>query len=128
MSPVAFARQGSNPERLMKKEHYSVVIQWSDEDEAYVATLPEWGGCHTHGSTYEEAAKNAPEVLASLIEGEQDAGRLPPAPHKFIYPGPSGFTYEFAPSRPALNGVKNGLKKAAGNSASRAKSLRRTPA
>lgn len=79
---------------MKKKEQYSVIIQWSEEDRAYVVTLPEWGGCHAHGATYAEAAKNAQEVLEMLIEGELDAGReLPPA-HKFMYPGPSGFTYE----------------------------------
>ena len=74
--------------------HYSVIIQWSDEDEAYVVTLPEWGGCHTHGATYDEAARNAREVLEGLIEGEEKAGRELPPPHQFMFPGPSGFTYE----------------------------------
>src|SRR3954469_17647935 len=73
---------------------YSVIIQWSEDDNAYVVTLPEWGGCHTHGATYEEAAKNAREALEGLIEGEEKAGReLPPA-HQFMFPGPPGFTYE----------------------------------
>ena len=75
---------------------YSVIIQWSEEDRAYVVTLPEWGGCHTHGKTYDEAAKNAREVLEMLIEGELEEGNeLPPA-HGFMYPGPSGFTYELS--------------------------------
>ena len=78
----------------MKASHYSVIIQWSEEDKAYVVTLPEWGGCHTHGATYDEAAKNAQEVLNSLIEAEEDAGRELPAAHGFMFPGPSGFTYE----------------------------------
>src|SRR5438093_7862525 len=34
---------------------YSMVIQWSDEDEAYIVSLPEFGGCKTHGATYQEA-------------------------------------------------------------------------
>lgn len=78
--------------------HYSVVIQWSEEDKAYVATLPEWGGCHTHGSTYEEAAQNAREVLEMLISNEKAAGNEMPTPHEFQYPGPSGFTYQFSPT------------------------------
>jgi predicted RNase H-like HicB family nuclease len=73
---------------------YSVIIQWSEEDQVYVVTLPEWGGSHTHGATYEEAAKNAREVLELLIEGEEQDGRELPPPHQFMYPGPSGFTYE----------------------------------
>ena len=32
---------------------YSIVIQWSDLDEAYIASLPEWGEfASTHGETY----------------------------------------------------------------------------
>lgn len=76
--------------------HYSVIIQWSEEDHLYVATLPEWGGCHTHGMTYEEAAKNAREALELLIEDEKSAGNELPAPHEFQFPGPSGFTYQFS--------------------------------
>lgn len=88
----------------MNTNRYSVIIQWSEEDRAYVATLPEWGGCHTHGATYEEAAKNAREVLESLIDGELAGGRELPPPHGFMFPGPSGFTYELnylSPSRKA---------------------------
>lgn len=33
--------------------HYSIIIQWSDEDRCFVVSLPEWGKfCHTHGDTY----------------------------------------------------------------------------
>ena len=80
------------------KSKFSVIIQWSEEDQAYVVTLPEWGGVHTHGSTYEEAAKHAQEVLDSLIEIEEKDGGYVPAPHQFMYPGPSGFSYDFAES------------------------------
>lgn len=48
---------------------YSMLIQWSDEDEAYIVSLPEFGPyARTHGSTYEEAAKNGREVLELLVE------------------------------------------------------------
>jgi predicted RNase H-like HicB family nuclease len=56
--------------------HYSVLIQWSDEDQyCYIASLPEFGPyTHTHGESYEEALKNAKEVLALLTE---DMSALP---------------------------------------------------
>jgi predicted RNase H-like HicB family nuclease len=73
-----------------------MVIQWSGQDQAYVVTLPEWGGCHTHGKTYEEAAKNGREVLEMLIKDEAATGGELPSPHEFQYPGPSGFTYQFS--------------------------------
>ncbi len=89
----------------MSKARHSVIIQWSEEDQVYVVTLPEWGGVHTHGSTYAEAAQNAQEVLESLIESEgKNSGYVPPA-HEFMYPGPSGFSYDLA--RPAAFNVKN---------------------
>ena len=51
---------------------YSIVIQWSDEDQKYIVTLPEFGPyAHTHGNSYEEALKNAQEVLELLIEDYQ---------------------------------------------------------
>jgi predicted RNase H-like HicB family nuclease len=54
---------------------YSIVIQWSDEDQKYVVSLPEFGPyAHTHGESYEEAVKNAQEVLELLIEDYQARG------------------------------------------------------
>jgi predicted RNase H-like HicB family nuclease len=63
---------------------YTVIIQWSEEDQVYVVSLPEWGsGAKTHGATYEEAARNAQEVLELLM---QDEPALPKA-RLFHYPG-----------------------------------------
>jgi len=83
---------------MKTSSHYSVIIQWSEEDKLYVVTLPEWGGCHTHGATYEEAARNARELLNVLIADEKSSGNELPTPHEFQFPGPSGFTYQFAPT------------------------------
>jgi predicted RNase H-like HicB family nuclease len=60
---------------------YSMVIQWSDEDQAYVVTLPEFGPySRTHGDTYEEAARNGREVLELLIQTYQAEGQPLPEP------------------------------------------------
>jgi antitoxin HicB len=80
---------------MSAKSRYSVIIQWSEEDQVYVVTLPEFG-CHTHGESYEEAAKAASEVLEMLIEGEAEDEL--PVPHEFLFPGPSGYTYELSPT------------------------------
>ena len=73
----------------MNSPRYTVIIQWSDEDQAYVVSLPEWGsGARTHGATYEEAAKNAREVLEMLMESHDQRSEGPlPAPKLFNYPG-----------------------------------------
>jgi predicted RNase H-like HicB family nuclease len=57
-----------------------MLIQWSDEDQVYVVTLPEFQGCRTHGSTYEEAARHGQEALESLVEAFQAEGRPLPDP------------------------------------------------
>jgi antitoxin HicB len=68
---------------------YSIVIQWSDEDRAYVVSLPEFGRfAKTHGATYEEALKNAQEVLEMLIEGYEAEGTVLPRPATFGTPVP----------------------------------------
>ena len=62
-------------------EHYSMVIEWSDEDGCFVVSLPEFGPyAKTHGDTYQDAAKNGEEVLDLLIDTYRAEGRpLPEA-------------------------------------------------
>ncbi len=63
---------------------YSILIQWSDEDQCYVVSLPEWGKyCHTHGETYEEAFQNAQEVLELLVKSTIAEGEPLPEPQTF---------------------------------------------
>jgi len=64
--------------------HYTIMIQWSEEDQCYVVSLPEWGNhCHTHGDTYEEALQNAREVLELLTESALEHGKPLPDPCLF---------------------------------------------
>lgn len=62
--------------------HYSILIHWSDEDNCYLVHLPDFPSqrFHTHGETYEEALKNAQEVLELLIEEYQQDGKPLPQP------------------------------------------------
>ncbi|MEY3334218.1 MAG: hypothetical protein RLZZ176_2521 [Cyanobacteriota bacterium] len=59
---------------------YSIIIQWSSEDKCYLVHLPEFPTqkYHTHGDTYEEAVKNAQEVIEMLIAEYQEDGRTLP--------------------------------------------------
>ncbi len=61
--------------------HYSMVIEWSEEDRVFVVSLPEWGPyAKTHGSTYDDAARAGREVLEMLIQNRKAQGRpLPKA-------------------------------------------------
>ncbi|WP_013320245.1 type II toxin-antitoxin system HicB family antitoxin [Gloeothece verrucosa] len=66
------------------KSNYTIIIQWSDEDNCYVVSLPEWGQfCHTHGDTYQEALTNAQEVLDLLIESSLENGEPLPLPNTY---------------------------------------------
>lgn len=64
---------------------YSMVIEWSPVDQAYLVTLPEWSESvaqpATHGETYEEAARNGHEVLEMLLESAREEGETIPTPH-----------------------------------------------
>lgn len=63
------------------KPQYSIIIQWSTEDQKYVVSLPEFGHyAHTHGDTYGDALKNREEVLELLIEDYQAQGKPLPEP------------------------------------------------
>lgn len=66
--------------------HYSMVIQWSEEDRAFVVALPEFEGGKAHGATYEEAAERGREALEALIETFQAEGRPLPEPLKLGAP------------------------------------------
>jgi len=64
----------------MNPEHYSLLIQWDDDDKIYVVSVPELQGARTHGKTYEEAIKNAHEVIELWLETAKDLGWEIPKP------------------------------------------------
>ncbi len=63
-------------------KHYSMIIQWDDEDKIYVVTVPELPGCRTHGDTYEEAVKQGQDAIEGWIQVAQELGRRVPPPNK----------------------------------------------
>ncbi|MGA7669275.1 MAG: type II toxin-antitoxin system HicB family antitoxin [Nitrolancea sp.] len=73
----------SNPAEHL---HYSMVIQWSDEDQVYIVTVPELPGCMTHGATYEEAVEQGKEAIEGWLAANRDMGRPIPAPRIFATP------------------------------------------
>ncbi len=42
---------------------YEIIIYWSNEDQAFVAEVPELPGCMAHGSTQEAALAHANEAI-----------------------------------------------------------------
>ena len=63
---------------------YSMLVQWSDDDRAYLVTLPEWEGRVfnpvTHGATYEDAIKQGHEALAALVASARQHDEHLPVP------------------------------------------------
>ena len=63
---------------------YSMIIAWSEADQAYVVSLPEWDERvyqpMTDGGTYAEAAQHGQAVLETLIAQAQQHGEPLPAP------------------------------------------------
>jgi predicted RNase H-like HicB family nuclease len=65
---------------------YEVIVYWSEEDEAYIAEVPELPGCMADGATYEEALKNAQVIIDEWIETARTLGREIPVPKgRLIY-------------------------------------------
>ncbi|MHB9038228.1 MAG: type II toxin-antitoxin system HicB family antitoxin [Armatimonadota bacterium] len=59
---------------------YEIIIFWSDEDQAYIAEVPELAGCMADGRTYQEALTNAEVVVEEWIETATELGRPIPQP------------------------------------------------
>lgn len=59
---------------------YEVIIYWSDEDDAFVAEVPELPGCMAHGQTYEAALAQAREAIDLWIETAKEFGDPVPEP------------------------------------------------
>ena len=59
---------------------YELIIFWSDENERYVVEVPELPGCMADGETYEEAIKNAQDIIEEWIETARGLGREIPQP------------------------------------------------
>lgn len=53
---------------MAQKNQYRIVIDWSDEDQAYIARVPELDGVVTHGDSEEEALKMAHEAIELHLE------------------------------------------------------------
>lgn len=59
---------------------YEIIIYWSDEDQAFIAEVPELPGCAADGTTYQEALANVEVVIQEWIETAKELGRPIPEP------------------------------------------------
>ena len=59
---------------------YEVIIYWSEEDQAFIAEVPELPGCAAHGSTQETALANAQEAISLWLDTAREYGDPIPEP------------------------------------------------
>jgi predicted RNase H-like HicB family nuclease len=65
---------------------YEIIIFWNEEDNAYIAEVPELPGCMADGKTYTEALQNAEVIISEWIETARSLGREIPIPRgKLVY-------------------------------------------
>lgn len=59
---------------------YEIILYWSDEDEAFIAEVPELPGCAADGLTRHEALSAVEIVISEWLETAQQLGRQAPEP------------------------------------------------
>jgi predicted RNase H-like HicB family nuclease len=59
---------------------YEIIMYWSQEDQTFIAEVPELPGCAADGSTYQQALANVEVVIQEWLETAQELGRPIPEP------------------------------------------------
>ena len=63
---------------MNKKDHYLKIVEWSDEDQCYVGSIPGWIGKCCHGNNEEKVYRELCQILEEWIEiYEEDNIPLP---------------------------------------------------
>ena len=71
------------PDEEAEAQRYSMMIEWSDADEAYIVTVPELPGCMTHGATHAEAVQQGEAAIATWLATARAYGDPIPRPRVF---------------------------------------------
>ena len=65
---------------------YEIIIYWSEEDQAYIAEVPELAGCMADGKSYKEVLSNIEVIIQEWIETAKLLGKPIPQPKgKLVY-------------------------------------------
>ena len=59
---------------------FEIIIFWSNEDEVFVADVPELAGCKAHGGSQREALDNAQEAIELWLDTARKFGDPIPEP------------------------------------------------
>ena len=66
---------------------YEVIVYWSNEDDAFIAEVPELPGCIAHGTTPKKALSSVNKAIDLWISTAKEFGDHIPEPkcQKLIY-------------------------------------------
>ncbi len=59
---------------------YEIILYWSNEDQAFIAEVPELPGCMAHGDDQEAALRNIRDAMEFWIDTARELGRQIPEP------------------------------------------------
>ncbi len=59
---------------------YEIIIYWSEQDDRFIAEVPELPGCMADGKTYSETLLNVETVMREWIDYAKELGREIPQP------------------------------------------------
>ena len=59
---------------------YETIIYWSEEDQSFIADVPELPGCMAHGASPDEALANAQEAMQLWLDTAREFGDPIPEP------------------------------------------------
>jgi predicted RNase H-like HicB family nuclease len=59
---------------------YETIIYWSENDQAFIADVPELPGCMAHGASPDEALANAQEAMQLWLDTAHEFGDPIPEP------------------------------------------------
>ena len=59
---------------------YEIIIYWSDDDQVFVAEVPELPGCAAHGDTPDSALAACHQAIDLWLEVAKENGREIPVP------------------------------------------------
>lgn len=63
-----------------KPTKYPIEVFWSDEDEGFIAVVPDLPGCSAWGASEAEAIEEAHDAIAAWIKAAKSAEKPIPAP------------------------------------------------
>jgi predicted RNase H-like HicB family nuclease len=59
---------------------YEIILYWSNEDQVFIAEVPELPGCVAHGNTKESTLTHANEAIQLWIDTAKEFGDHVPEP------------------------------------------------